>query len=312
MTSERDDPLQAAQGNRKDHAFSTIGEIIAEGSQGIWCVKWGCTTCNSHQIRYALERCLAECGSLDAVIEEVAAQSAFPGTDTHVWILRWLGSQTDRLEKRISGSPAGELFTRMLLAKRRLDDRWAELDRRNRPEFIEAERARKRADRAERHRVRLESKPAIDQRYRASLDQELIEAYLATDYHVFGDPPLVIKIGQTSAHLAQFLAIQGVSNAAYITAWNPKGRACDHETNAALQARLIETVEADGFEWIAGEGCGSTGDWPPERSILVLGVSRAEAKRLGHKFRQNAIVWLNCVGAAELIMLMPMSKIAEA
>lgn len=297
--------LQSLQRNQWEHAVSTLGEIIAEGSLGNWCVRWGCTTCASYQIRQALEHRMSECGSLDSLIDEIAAQPDFPDTDTHVWILRWLGQQTDQLEVQLSSSPAGQLYAKMLHAKQASDAIRDEYARQNGPEFVEAERARKKADRAQRHRIRQEGKTAIDQRYFATLDQNLIEAYRATDYLVFADPPLTIKVGQTNSNLAQLLTARGVARAAYITAWNPKGQACDHEANAAAQARLMDTVEAEGFEWIAGEGRGSIGNWPPEPSILILGISRTEAKRLGHKFRQNAIIWVGSDDAPELVMLMP-------
>jgi len=39
-----------------------------------------------------------------------------------------------------------------------------------------------------------------------------------------------------------------------------------------------------------------------------LGVGRKAAKRLGHRLKQNAIVWIGEKAIPELIMLMPMGR----
>jgi hypothetical protein len=55
--------------------------------------------------------------------------------------------------------------------------------------------------------------------------------------------------------------------------------------------------------WREGAGRGHDGLWPPERSLLVVGLNRAAAAALGRRLRQNAIVWV-CVGRrAELLAL---------
>ena len=158
------------------------------------------------------------------------------------------------------------------------------------------------AIKADEHRAR---KPEIDKRYYASLDQDLIKAYQATAYNVFTPPSFTLTVGEADENLRNLYDAAGVNSAAYITAWNPRSVATDHERNMAANADLISIVEAKGFQWIPGEGKGSIGDWPPEQSILILGLSRGMAKRLGHRFRQNAIVWAGETANPELIMLMP-------
>jgi hypothetical protein len=160
---------------------------------------------------------------------------------------------------------------------------------------------------AQAHRDR---KAAIDRRYAESLDPGLISAYRATAYAVFAEPEFALRIGERSAPLAKHYERTGCHCAAYITGWNPLGTACSPTENAAAQERLIETVNALGLEYLKGEGRGEIGDWPPEESLLIFGCSRSRAKQLGHRFKQNAVVWIGPDAVPDLIMLMPLNNTA--
>ena len=172
-----------------------------------------------------------------------------------------------------------------------------------------AEQAQNREARLSSARAHRDRKPAIDQRYAGSLDQDLIRAYRATNYMVCAEPSFELRIGEHSAPLASLFDEREVSCAAYITAWNPEGIAVAQEANEAAQRRLrAEAVEL-GFECIEGEGRGEIGDWPPEESLLILGCNRSRAKKLGHQFKQNAVVWVGADAVPELIMLMPLNEV---
>ena len=45
------------------------------------------------------------------------------------------------------------------------------------------------------------------------------------------------------------------------------------------------------------------GIWPPEKSLLILGIDREEARELGSQFGQNAIIFGERGGSPELLML---------
>ncbi|BDW81050.1 hypothetical protein MACH24_04880 [Erythrobacter sp. Dej080120_24] len=172
----------------------------------------------------------------------------------------------------------------------------------------QAENRQQRLAAAQAHRDR---KAPIDRRYRSSLDQNLIRAYEATAYVVFAEPEFAMRIGQRSGPIFELFNRTGTNCAAYITAWNPKGEACDPVDNAAAQKRLAACVEELGLDSIKGEGRGEIGDWPPEESLLILGCKRNRAKRLGHRFKQNAVVWIGAGAVPELIMLVPFKKAQE-
>ena len=69
------------------------------------------------------------------------------------------------------------------------------------------------------------------------------------------------------------------------------------------QRELEKQLSRMGLPYLRGEGRGETGDWPPEQSALVLGVTRETAKAVGRAWQQNAIVFTRLGREAELIML---------
>ena len=78
--------------------------------------------------------------------------------------------------------------------------------------------------------------------------------------------------------------------------------------NEVAQERLYAEAAGLGLAFFKGEGRGEIGNWPPEESTLLLGCTRKQAKRLGHQFKQNAVVWIGPEAVPELIMLMPLTK----
>ena len=117
---------------------------------------------------------------------------------------------------------------------------------------------------------------------------ELIAAYENADYVVFGEPELVLKIGEPSRRLDALLEEEGASTAAFLT--------------AAALAKLDQVIAAAGYPWRAGEGREPDGSWV-EPSRLVIGIYRDHARTLGRIFGQNAIVFVEKGGAPELVVL---------
>lgn len=61
-------------------------------------------------------------------------------------------------------------------------------------------------------------------------------------------------------------------------------------------------MRAAGWRTIAGHGQGDDGTWPPEPSLLVLGIDEASARALMVRYRQNAVVWVGADGVPELLL----------
>lgn len=90
----------------------------------------------------------------------------------------------------------------------------------------------------------------------------------------------------------------------FITAFNPASRTIDSSINAVLNQQLKQDLEALGLQVFEGQGESTTDkDYPPELSFWVPGISRKEAEKLGQKYGQNAIVYGEPEGNAELVKI---------
>ena len=136
-----------------------------------------------------------------------------------------------------------------------------------------------------------------------ALAPELIAAYQAAHYVVFGEPELVLKVGEPSPDLDELLEAEGATIAAYITAANPGGVPASAWKNEVANAALVESLAKAGYRCFEGEGRDPQKRWKPERSALVMGIPRAEAEAVGRAFGQNAIVFVTRGLAPELVLL---------
>jgi len=135
-----------------------------------------------------------------------------------------------------------------------------------------------------------------------SLRPELLEAYRRTHYAVFGEPELVLRIGERNADLDELLEAEGVTTAAFITAANPGGRKRGNWENEVANAALVKSQNEAGLRCFEGEGRAPDGSWT-EKSVLVVGISRTDAEVVGRAFGQNAIVFVERGRAPQLVLL---------
>jgi hypothetical protein len=78
---------------------------------------------------------------------------------------------------------------------------------------------------------------------------------------------------------------------AYVTACNPSSVRLPDEDNAARQRELERVVASLGVAFYAGEGVADDGGWPPEPSLLILGIERGDAVRLWREYGQVALLY---------------------
>ena len=135
------------------------------------------------------------------------------------------------------------------------------------------------------------------------ITQSSIQAFLGTNYHVHGAMPLTLNIGVANAGLAALHKIHNVESSAFVTACNPFSQALDDSANDDRQAVLARELQQHSLIYVKGIGQHPTNSWTGEQSFLVLGLSREDAKMLGVRHEQNAIVWCDQDAKPELVLL---------
>jgi hypothetical protein len=124
-----------------------------------------------------------------------------------------------------------------------------------------------------------------------TLTPGLIAHYRSTAYRVLDSGfDFAMNIDQPCAALVECMQHFQVTEAAYLTAWNPRSEPTPMARNKAAQRALETEVASRGWRLLYGEGVGSDETWEPEPSILVLGISHDAACGLGRKYGQNALV----------------------
>lgn len=136
-----------------------------------------------------------------------------------------------------------------------------------------------------------------------ALAAAVLEAYRKAEYVVFGEPPLVLRIGEPNRRLDAMLEAARRETAAFVTACNARGELHGDADNQAAQVRLERALEEKPYGCYPGEGRDPEGRWPSEPSLLVVGISRAEAAALGRAFEQNAVVFIERGGAPQVLVL---------
>lgn len=133
---------------------------------------------------------------------------------------------------------------------------------------------------------------------------KLEDAYLNTSYWVEEvNRSFKIRVGKSNPQLENLLTTYGATSWAYITAYNPRSVSLTAEENERRHAQLLQQAQGLGCRTISGHGVGDDGMWPPEKSLFILEIEREEARELGRRFGQNAIIYGKRGGTPELLMI---------
>jgi hypothetical protein len=134
--------------------------------------------------------------------------------------------------------------------------------------------------------------------YQRLMSNDLLNSYNQAEYYIdgFKDP---IKIGQINQDVEDLLRQNKATSWCFITAWNPLSEEIPMPENLERNKRLRKDLAK--YTILAGEGRDPQGEWTPERSLLVIGISEKDAKALARKYRQRAIVFGEKGKSAELI-----------
>jgi hypothetical protein len=138
------------------------------------------------------------------------------------------------------------------------------------------------------------------------ITEELSNAYYATKYLVYRNDgkKLILFASGTSEDVKDFLESHQAKTCAFITAYNPESKMLSNSENLRRQMDLICSV---GGKWVfyPGEGINDKGDWPAEKSILILDISLEQAREIALKFEQTAFLFGDNLGKTELIATDP-------
>ena len=150
-----------------------IADVLVRAREEKWCVKWGCSTCGSHQMQSTFKALLAEHTHLEIAfaLADVEKEFDFDALD---WVLRalsdpWsLGSlSSSKLGEVLGQSLAGSHYQNMLEAKAAKDARRRAHDLQNDPNEIVRRREYRKQSKAQAHQERLEVKKLKDAEFHA-------------------------------------------------------------------------------------------------------------------------------------------------
>lgn len=126
------------------------------------------------------------------------------------------------------------------------------------------------------------------------LTPALIEAYRETHYIITSDPPVTLVINQYSLALQRLQQAFNVQCSAFITACNPFSRLQSQKDNEQCMQAMNADLRVWGFTPLCGVAMHPAGQWPPEPSFWVPGLSLEQGKTLVLRYRQNAFVYASC------------------
>jgi hypothetical protein len=135
------------------------------------------------------------------------------------------------------------------------------------------------------------------------IDPDLLRAYKKTRFVVRApEGEIVLRVGERNLHLDALMAKFSAVSSAFVTAWNPGSVSLSVDENQNRQTTLTVEVEKAGYVSFCGEGVGQDQTWAPEASVLIVGILRGDAQRLGMRFGQVAIVFAERGRALELLL----------
>lgn len=135
------------------------------------------------------------------------------------------------------------------------------------------------------------------------ISQDLISAYETTNFHVSAEPDFILTVNKHNIELQNFYEEHNVLSAAFITAWNPFSNTLSQAQNIERNSQLQKEFINQGYDFLNGYGQHPLKDWPAEESYLVLRLGLEDAKVIGAKYEQNAIVWCDSDAIPQLILL---------
>ena len=97
------------------------------------------------------------------------------------------------------------------------------------------------------------------------------ELYKKAQYTVFTPSPIAFRVNQICPEIDQVMMKAKVTEAAFLTAWNPRSELMENQVNNLAQNRLQNELIEGSLPYLFGYGEDPQGTWK-EESFLVLGI----------------------------------------
>ncbi|MGY1488204.1 DUF3293 domain-containing protein [Methylobacillus pratensis] len=137
----------------------------------------------------------------------------------------------------------------------------------------------------------------------SALSPQLIVAYQDADYVVNHDQQaFVMRIGLASPEMDKLLEQHAATAMAIISAFNPLSKPADETINIQNTAKLGNELKNRRLEFRKGLARSRSNQWT-EENFVVIGVTLDAAMELGKLYHQNAIVFYEKCGTAQLTLL---------
>lgn len=137
----------------------------------------------------------------------------------------------------------------------------------------------------------------------SSIPPALIDTYRNAVYRVQAPKEVVtFYIDKPSPELAELHREMDIQSSAFLTAYHPYSKPVSDEENEKAQQALMEELRSRGYRWLEGIGEDADGDWPGERSLLILGITQDEATALAARFKQNGYVYCGSDALPQLVL----------
>jgi Protein of unknown function (DUF3293) len=135
----------------------------------------------------------------------------------------------------------------------------------------------------------------------SGLPRELESAYRRTNYRVsYGGDAIDVRIGGRNPTLDRVLDQEGWENWVIITAFNPRSVRLPLAENEERGRQLRNELVLRGLTFCRCQAIDPEGDWPAENGFLVPGLNIEAAAEIARRYDQNAIVFGEFRGPAEL------------
>lgn len=138
----------------------------------------------------------------------------------------------------------------------------------------------------------------------SKINDDLIASYHSAIYNFGAESSAIgLCIDQHSEPLSRVISESGDRCAVFISAYNPGSLIQSSESNRVAHDRLHDDLRSHSNRIIEGVASDPSGEWPPEKGFLAVGVDLATAQRLGDQYGQNAILWADEDAVPRLVLL---------